>query len=199
MDNMAKWRPFASRDQLRPDKPPADFLESSIRLQRLDGGKFPFKLVPDQFCKWRLQNCFIGPRLCKGLHVAEVARGDPLHLRELSTEVVGQSLDNFGSPAVLTLGASDLFPDSPVKQHQFLEGDRCAQLGCSNSCYEQRKKILVAFRIGSEVGHGPFLSYQIANRRGVLGAGCELAALDWQRSPSRLREGSKLGPDPTVQ
>jgi len=138
-------------------------------------------VVPGQFCKRRLQNCFIGPSLRTSLHVAEVAGREPLHVRELPSEVVGQSLDDFSSPAVLALARQNLFPDPPIEQHQFLiDGDRGTQLGCSNSCREQLKKIPVTFWVGSEVGHGLFCrtklraSWRIGEQQKPGGLSCKL-------------------------
>lgn len=72
-------------------------------------------LIPGQFCKRGLQNCFIGPGLGECLHLAEVARRESLHVRELAPEVLGEPFDDFGSPSVVPLPRQNLLADSPLK------------------------------------------------------------------------------------
>jgi hypothetical protein len=70
----------------------------------------------------------ISPGGGKLAHVVDVAARQPCHLRELGTEVGGETVDDLGAPTLVLLAREDLPADTPVELDQLLvDGKRGTQ------------------------------------------------------------------------
>lgn len=81
---------------------------------------------------------------CRG-HVLEVAAGEPWHVRELGSQVVGEPVDHAGSPALSGLTVHNRPTDRPVQAQQLGVDDAMrAQLRASNLGLESGQQVAVA-------------------------------------------------------
>jgi hypothetical protein len=69
---------------------------------------------PRQFCNKLLQNCGIGIRLGKGLHISEITGGKASHLGEIPPQVDCQASYDPGSPSILLLPQENVMPYVPI-------------------------------------------------------------------------------------
>jgi len=69
-----------------------------------------------------LPNLKIGAFLRKDLHVFQISRREPLHVREGSAEIGGDLVDDFSAPSLLALADQDFPADVMIKPDLFAMG-----------------------------------------------------------------------------
>ena len=123
-------------------------------------------MAPGDLCNNLLHKLLVGVRFGERAHVLQVARGEALHFGEGATQVDGQAVDDFRTPAVLSLSFEDGAPDPPVEQHQSaVDGEDGAHLCGSDALPQVIQEGFIVFRYLEQIAQR-----ESSNWRNVLSA-----------------------------
>jgi hypothetical protein len=78
-----------------------------------------------------LHNWFLRPGLCQGTHVLQASGAEALDARKLVLEIMGEPVDNPGTPTLCSLLGEDIPANRPIKENQLaIDRERSTYLGC---------------------------------------------------------------------
>ena len=109
-------------------------------FRSLEPGEENDVVAPRQLSNSLLDDCGIGPGIGEGAHVEQIGAGKTFHLRESGAKVAGETLDDFGTPALLGLTGENVFPQLPIEGDEFtVDRERGALLRLMNADLELRQ------------------------------------------------------------
>ena len=109
-------------------------------LRVFESGEGNDVVAPRQLSNSLLDDCGIGPGFGEGAHLEQVGAGKTFHLGKSGAQVTGKAVDDFGSPALLSLAGEDVVAELPVESDEFaIDRERGAWLCLMNAGLEVRQ------------------------------------------------------------